>query len=102
MKIEIYLPEPSLQNEVIQALSDAQLTDKVELNVLPDPSQQKSKQRKKPTIVPVRTCHVDRGTNGKLWCMACGQKLPATPEGELDTAQLEYEIVTHRRWPEMK
>lgn len=103
MKIEIYLSELSLQNEVIQALSVAQLTDKVELNIVPSPSQQKSLQRKKParslSKISVDTCVVDRGANGKLWCRACGQTLPSTPEGGLDKDQLAHEIVTHQRWP---
>ena len=86
MKTYIYLSQPELQNQIIQALSDAKLIDKVELSILPEPSQLKLKQPHDKT--KIRTCLMERTEDNNIVCKACGRRLPSTPRGDLDFDQL--------------
>lgn len=95
MKIQIELSRPEHQNLVIQALSNAQLLDKVQLNVLPELSQEKQIQHH--GLTTIRTCYLERGEGNSLLCAACGRKLPVTPQGDLDSDQLVREIAL-RQW----
>lgn len=90
MKTYIYLSQPELQNQIIQALSDAKLIDKVELSILPEPSQLKLKQPH--DMTKIRTCLMERTEDNNIVCKACGRRLPSTPEGDLDFDQLVREI----------
>lgn len=90
MKTHIYLSQPELQNQIIQALSDAKLIDKVELSILPASSQLKLEQSHDKT--KIRTCLMERTADNSIVCKACGRKLPSTPQGDLDLDQLVHEI----------
>lgn len=95
MKIEIYLPSTELHIQVIQALLNAQLLDKVQLSVLPDPSQEKSSQFR--GLTNSRECRIERRGDNTLLCSACGRTLPSTSQGEIDLEQVAREMA-FRRW----
>lgn len=90
MKIEIYVSEPSLLNEVIQALANQQLIDKVGLKIQRETFQQKPSPRHAP--IKIRTCYVERGGNNSLLCSACGRTIPVNHSGEIDMVSLAREF----------
>lgn len=97
MKIEIHLSSSELHSQVIQALSDAQLLHKVELNTVPDSDQAKQEQPCGLTSIRTRNCQTERMADHSLVCTACGRKLPLTPQGGIDLARIEQEM-TLGRW----
>lgn len=97
MKIEIYLSSNELHSQVIQALSDAQLLHRVELNTVPDPGQPKQEQPLGLTSIRSRNCQTERMADHRLVCSACGRTIPSTPQGGVDLAQIEQEM-TLGRW----
>lgn len=93
-QIEITLSHTQQVAEVIEALSDRQLLDKVSLSIRPSASRPKSSQQPAKTI---HTCYVQRLAGNTLQCKVCGQKIPSTREGEIDKEQLAHEMLL-RTW----
>ena len=85
--MEIHLPQPELQNQVIQALSDAQLLDKVSINTYRDCDRPKCVQvRHRP--IPHHVYQVEKLEDGSLYCSDLGQKLPLNQKGKIDMDKL--------------
>ena len=90
LKIEIDLSHSQQASEVIEALSDSRLLDKVSVKILPVFSQPRPSLR---PVVTSHVCYVERLADNTLRCKVCGQKLPSTRAGEIDRERLAEEML---------
>lgn len=92
MKIVISQLSSELHSQVIQALSNAQLLHKVELDTSPDLDQGKPERIRGLTSIRSRNCHLERQEDNTSVCSACGRRIPLTPQGELDLELIGQEM----------